>query len=1022
MAAWRSPIRDRTIGILFLVMLALSELASAGGPGYVAGVNSFNAGTKGTPLVWTQGTINYYTDQGNLSSLLPGPSADAFVADAFSRWTSISTAAVSVAHAGQLAEDVSGANVSASNGVITMPADILPSAVNQPVSIVYDADGTVTDALLGAGASGTLYCFTNGVFGGPDNLGADAHLLHAMLVLNGNCAQTSSQLPDMKYRLVRALGRVLGLDWSQINVNAVSGQPAPTALDYAGFPVMHAVDPAACIPITRCYPATVDPTQPKMDDQAALSRLYPVTAQNLAGFPGKQIFSSATVRIHGTVYFADADGQPAQPMQGVNVVARWIDPTTGVPSRTFAAASVSGFLFRGNAGNPVTGFNDSQGRPLDRFGSDDPSVEGFFDLAGLQISNGAATAKFELSIEAVDPIWSYGMGPYRTMTVQPSGSTRLFVAANQGQDVRRDVLMVGSALYAANSFGSTTYATPGPVPAAGDWIGSLSPYGDADYFWFPAQANRTLSVSAIALDETGSASQSKAQPVIGMWGLATPEVAPATAHTPSAFNILGFGETRLDATINANTSFRVGIADFRGDGRPDFRYHARVFYGDSVAPTRASAAGGTPLAIRGLGFRQGDSVSIGATSSPLLALSANQFLVNAPAAADGVRNVVLNDPATGGTSTMTGVLTYGAGPNDIIKLISGGGQKAPAGGEVPNSVVVQVLTPDGTVPVAGASVFFTSSPAAALAVCGGASSCTVFSDQNGNASTRVTMLSNAAVTFSAELAPASYNPPATAQTTLSGVSSALDIALAPQSAWIAQGATLSLPLTARALSNGTPLAGRTVNYRVQRGSALPSFSSAVTDANGYAPSTLQISSLAGDLQVSACIQNQPVDAPCLIFNAIAVPASALRLHPVAGTLQVTVAGQSFQPVAVQVTDQATPAHPVFGASVVFQSLVARVPQGFPVIWIGDTSITSVPLPVILASSQISVQSDVNGFAVVQPSSGGVQGPVIVLGAATAGSSSSQFALQSFSPMASLPPAAKTIPVSRLRKDNLNDAR
>jgi hypothetical protein len=99
----------------------------------VAGVSYFDAGTKGVPLAWAGGAINYYTDQGNLSPILPGPSPDAFVADAFSQWTSISTAAVSATRAGQLAEDVSGANVIVSGGVITMPADILPSAVNTPV-------------------------------------------------------------------------------------------------------------------------------------------------------------------------------------------------------------------------------------------------------------------------------------------------------------------------------------------------------------------------------------------------------------------------------------------------------------------------------------------------------------------------------------------------------------------------------------------------------------------------------------------------------------------------------------------------------------------------------------------------------------------------------------------------------------------------------------------------------------------------------------------------------------------------
>jgi hypothetical protein len=179
----------------------------------------------------------------------------------------------------------------------------------------------------------------------------------------------------MKYRLVRVLGRLLGLDWSQLNINVFTRSPAPTPADYAGFTIMHAMDPISCVPISLCY-SNAD--QPKMDDRAALSRLYPVTAQNQATFPGKQLFFENSVRIHGSVYFADRNGQPAQPMQGVNVVARWIDPATSQPSRTLAASSVSGFLFRGNAGNPATGFADSGGLALNRFGSDDPAVEGFF--------------------------------------------------------------------------------------------------------------------------------------------------------------------------------------------------------------------------------------------------------------------------------------------------------------------------------------------------------------------------------------------------------------------------------------------------------------------------------------------------------------------------------------------------------------------------------------------------------------------------------------------------------------------
>jgi len=51
-----------------------------------------------------------------------------------------------------------------------------------------------------------------------------------------------------------------------------------------------------------------------------------------------------------------------------------------------------------------------------------------------------------------------------------------------------------------------------------------------------------------------------------------------------AFNTFNFGMTRLDAVLLATANFRLGISDYRGDGRPDFRYRARVFYGDRVIP------------------------------------------------------------------------------------------------------------------------------------------------------------------------------------------------------------------------------------------------------------------------------------------------------------------------------------------------------------------------------------------------------------------------------------------------------
>jgi hypothetical protein len=109
---------------------------------------------------------------------------------------------------------------------------------------------------------------------------------------------------------------------------------------------------------------------------------------------------------------------------------------------------------------------------------------------------------------------------------------------------------------------------------------------------------------------------------------------------------------------------------------------------------------------------------------------------------------------------------------------------------------VAVLAPDGVTPVSGASVQFSSSPAVAFSACGGASSCTLLSDESGTVSTLVALLSAGVTILTAQLAPASYAQPQQVQTTVLGVSSNLDLCLPTPSVWIAQGAALSVPLIA----------------------------------------------------------------------------------------------------------------------------------------------------------------------------------------------------------------------------------
>src|SRR3954451_18906166 len=57
--------------VIVLLLLALMDSAHAGGPQLVAGSSYFDAGTKGIPLSWGPGSLTYYTDQNDLSPILP---------------------------------------------------------------------------------------------------------------------------------------------------------------------------------------------------------------------------------------------------------------------------------------------------------------------------------------------------------------------------------------------------------------------------------------------------------------------------------------------------------------------------------------------------------------------------------------------------------------------------------------------------------------------------------------------------------------------------------------------------------------------------------------------------------------------------------------------------------------------------------------------------------------------------------------------------------------------------------------
>lgn len=981
------------LAIALAIIFFFTVLSRAGGPKYVAGTSYFSSTVAGQPLTWEQGQITYYTDQGDLSPVLDNATANAFVANAFSVWTAVPTAALAVANGGQLAEDVSGSNVARnSNGTLSMPADIQPTALSEPVGIVYDFDGTVTDALLGSGAGAASQCFVNGAFGGVDNFSTDAYFLHALVVINGQCAQDASQFPDVEYRLLRVLGSVFGLGWSQLNLNVITGNPAsPTPADFAGFPLMHDIDPLNCVPITFCYP---NPNELASDDQAAISRLYPVTAANQSSFPGSQVFSATTARVYGSVYFVDSSGSAAQGMEGANVVARWIDPSTGLPSGQFAVSSVSGFPFCGDAGNPVTGLIDPLGIAYSEFCPTNQSVEGFFDLGGLPFPGGAGSAQYQLTVEALDPTWSIGVGPYAPLQVAPSGSAQpIVLTLVPGTNLEQDILMSGSAQPVPQWAASETWAAPAPIPTGGDWLGSVSGFGDLPWFSLPAKANRTVSIAVTSLDESGTPSESKVQPVLGMWPVSVPQGTAPGASTPSSFNTGIFGLTRLDAQILIPGGFLIGISDWRGDGRADYHYHAHVLYGDAVTPARVGVNGGA-VVVTGIGFAPGLAVAVGSAKATPLAVGAGNMIVALPPQPDSVQTITITDPASGAFSIMTGTVTFGAAATDSIVLVKGTNPATPVGTQANNPIMVRAVAAGGVIPVAGATIVWSASNSAALSACGGASTCSAISDESGNASTWIVPAVTGSSTLTATLAPGAYPSFKSVSTTVVGTEASLAIGLTSPYSWVVAGGSLALPLTARVMDDATPLSGDTVNFTVALGSGTLSSSSAVTNSSGYASVTLTLTNVASQVQVSACVA--PSDSPCQSFFVTPVAPSLLTLWPVAGAAQAITLGQPFQPVIVRVTDSASPPDSVLGAVVAFQTTVMRPAGGAATGGSSGNGAGGPALPVILSVSQTSVQSDVNGMASLTPSAGGFSGPLEIQVAATAGVTAAlQNVLQAF---------------------------
>ena len=924
------------------LLLAASHICLAGGPKYIAGSTYFNPAAMGTVVHWSGGKLNYSVDQGALSATVTNAQATAMVDAAAALWSNVTTAAVVLTDMGPLNEDVSGANIQASNGVITAPSDVISSAANFPLAVIYDSDGSVIDALYGTYTSQPDNCSQNGVYVWLDNVNPDATIAHAVILLNGRCTGSTALLQMMTFNIERAFGRVLGLDYSQVNPGALTNVVTGGT---QGWPIMQPLDGVCGVAGGQCIPL---PAALHYDDIAALCRIYPVTGANIDNYSSKQLTAHNTIAITGTISFRSGYG-----MQGVNVVARPLD-SSGNPLYQYTVTAVSGALFRGTHGNPMTGVLDASGVPYAWWGSTDATLQGAFDLSAIPLPPGVTSAAYQISFETINALDSNAgsVGPYTLGQVSPSGTlatiTTPVLSAGAAQSYT--ITAEDSATDGYND-AIATAAAPRALAASGYWVGRLSQIGQSDWFIFPVRGGRTFSVIAQAMGDSGNPSSSKAMPMIGLWDASDPVGTPPVTYAP-ALNGLATGESWLRFSATSDGMVRIGIADQRGDGRPDYAYAGWVLFADSVQPTRLPASGGA-FVIHGMGFRPADTVLIGGQAALVTSISPNEITAIAPAAATGITgsvDVEVDDlPTYNATAIISSGISYDAGASDALTLVTAPMNTVPTSTPLPFSVIA--LAPDLT-PAGGVTVTYTVTSGTATLACG-SKTCAMTATGDGRATMNVTATDS---TWS--IVTASLNNGSCLQAQFSGGASSTITAL-NSTLSVAAGATVTWPVQALVLLSGSPAASQSVAWQTTvTGIAPQGSTAAITTSAGIATRNLTVGPLSEGQQVTiqACLNG---NSTCATFTANGARPEYAQLQAVSGNAQSMTTASTPSSLVFRLFDM--DGNPMAGGTVtIYQALYA---------WTAPCSVHTVcPAGTLLATQSAAATSAIDGSVSFAPAS------------------------------------------------------